>query len=74
MPLMVAVLYCEGVTYQGVNGWNCAGIQVFWPISPKTLIVLYDRDTYVVPESSPGARASRLSGEFDVAQLTHCTS
>ena len=68
-PVVLHNQYCEGITYQGVNGWACAGIQVFWPISPKKLIVLYDRDTYVVPESSPGARASKLSREFDVAQL-----
>ena len=68
-PVVLHNQYCQGITYQGVIGWNCAGIQAFWPISPRKLIVLYDRDTYVVPESSPGARASKLSREFDVAQL-----
>ncbi|MDE0040318.1 MAG: DUF4238 domain-containing protein [Gammaproteobacteria bacterium] len=68
-PVVLHNQYCQGITDNGVNGWNCAGLQAFWPISPRKLIILYDRDVYDVPESSPGSRASRLAREFDVAQL-----
>ena len=57
------------MTYQGVNGWNCTGIQVFWPVSPRKLIVLFDRDTYVIGYSGRGSRTSKLSREYDIAQL-----
>ena len=68
-PVVLHNQYCQGITGEGVKGWNCRGLQAFWPISPRKLIVLYDRDVYVVPESSSGSRVSKLSHEFDVAQL-----
>lgn len=45
-PVVLHNKYCEGVDYQGVNGWDSRGLQVFWPISPKALIALYDPIVY----------------------------
>ena len=68
-PVVLHNQYCEGITYQGVTGWNCTGLQVFWPISPRGLIVLYDSETYKVGRSHRGSTVTRLSNERDVAQL-----
>ncbi|MCY4514293.1 MAG: DUF4238 domain-containing protein [Candidatus Tectomicrobia bacterium] len=68
-PVVIHNQYCEGITYRGVTGWNCTGLQVFWPISPLELIVLYDPTTYKVGRSHRGATVTRLSDERDVAQL-----
>ena len=64
-PVVLHNQYCEGIDYKGSRGWDCAGIQAFWPISPSKLVVLYDRDTYIIP----GSGVSKLSREADVAQL-----
>ncbi len=68
-PVVMHNQYCEGITYRGVTGWNCTGLQVFWPISPLELIVLYDPTTYKVGRSHRGSTVTRLSDERDVAQL-----
>ena len=68
-PVVLHNRYCEGIYGQGVRGWNCAGIQVFWPISPTKQIVLYDRDTYEVRSSRHRPHMSEMSRESDVAKL-----
>jgi hypothetical protein len=47
-PVIAHNQYCEGIEYRGVLGWNCAGIQIFFPISPRHLIFLYDTRIYAV--------------------------
>ena len=38
-PVVLHNQYCQGITGEGVKGWNCRGLQAFWPISPRKLIV-----------------------------------
>ena len=47
-PLVVHNQFCEAITWQGVLGWNCSGIQVLFPISPRHVILLYDAAIYAV--------------------------
>lgn len=54
-PVVFHNMYCEGITYRGVLGWDCRGLQAFIPLSPKHLLMLYDADTYRVT-GDPGAR------------------
>ena len=68
-PVVLHNQYCEGIAYRGVTGWNCRGLQVFWPISPRELLLLYDRATYRVGRSHRGSTVSNLCGEHDIAHL-----
>ena len=68
-PVVFHNQYCEGITYQGVTGWNCRGLQVFWPISPRHLVVLYDRRIYKIGKSHKGSTITDLFSEQDVIQL-----
>lgn len=68
-PVVMHNQYCEGITYQGVTGWNCAGLQVFFPLSPGELVMLFDRDTYKVGRSHRGSSATSITDERDTAQL-----
>jgi hypothetical protein len=61
--------YCEGINYQGVTGWNSRGLQVFWPISPAELIVLFDPMVYKVGRSHRGEQATAVSLVADAEQL-----
>lgn len=68
-PVVMHNQYCEGITFRGVTGWACTGLQLFWPISPRELIVLYDHETYKIGRSHRGSTVSEISEENDVAQL-----
>lgn len=50
--------YCEGIDYQGIAGPLCRGFQIFFPLTPKVCLVLYDGDVYSVPRSDRRARRS----------------
>lgn len=68
-PVVLHNRYCEGIDYEGCLGWNCRGIQVFFPISPTLLLALVDTDVYQVRGSKFGPYTVRLKSERDVAQL-----
>ncbi|MGH6848461.1 MAG: DUF4238 domain-containing protein [Methylocella sp.] len=64
-PVVAHNQYCEGIDYQGVLGWNCAGIQILFPISPRHLVLLYDAKDYSV-----GAKHDRSTSRIvDVAEI-----
>jgi hypothetical protein len=64
-PVIAHNQYCEGITYQGVLGWDCAGIQIFLPISPRYLLLLYDTKIYAL-DTKHGRRTSSI---VDVAEI-----
>lgn len=58
-PVVLHNQYCEGIDYQGVLGWRSKGIQVFFPLSPRHLLVLFDNSIYRM-----GSRRSHLATEI----------
>lgn len=68
-PVVLHNQYCEGITWQGVSGWNATGLQIFFPLSPTQLVVLFDADTYKLGRSHRGETVTRLTNERDIAQL-----
>jgi hypothetical protein len=64
-PVVAHNQYCEGIDHQGVLGWNCAGIQILFPVSPRHLMLLYDTKVYAA-----GAKHDRgASLIVDVADI-----
>lgn len=68
-PVVAHNQYCEGITYRGVTGFDSRGLQLFWPLSPEHLLLLFDPDVYRVPRADHGLNATRISSEPDIAQL-----
>jgi hypothetical protein len=64
-PVIAHNQFCEGINYRGVLGWNCAGIQIFLPVSPRHLLLLYDAQVYAL-DTKHGCRTSRI---VDVAEI-----
>lgn len=67
-PVAAHNQYCEGIDHVGVLGWNCSGIQIFVPISPQHLVLVYDAEVYAVGDKH-GARASRITSIKDIRTL-----
>jgi len=67
-PVAAHNQYCEGIDHVGVLGWNCSGIQIFLPISPHHLILLYDTEVYAVGDKY-GVRASGITSIKDIRTL-----
>lgn len=57
--------YCEGIDYQGITGALCRGFQIFFPLTPKLCLVLYDHIVYSVPRRERRARCS-IASQSDV--------
>lgn len=68
-PVVIHNQYCEGIAYQGVLGWSCTGLQVFFPISPTELLMLFDRDVYRVGRSHRGESTTIVSDPRDVEMV-----
>ena len=68
-PVIVHNQYGEGVKYRGVIGWACTGLQIFFPISPTEMLVLFDRDVYRVGQSQRGESVTIASDRHDVEML-----
>ncbi len=47
-PIVCHNLFCEGIDYRGVLGMNSSGIKMIFPITPRSLILLYDQSVYAV--------------------------
>lgn len=65
-PVVLHNQYCEGIKYRGVNGWACTGLQVFLPLSPSELLLLFDSGVYRVGRSQHGETATLVSNIDDV--------
>lgn len=68
-PVVLHNMYCEGITYRGVLGWDCRGLQVFLPLSPRHMLMLYDLDTYRVIGDQGLRHTTTLSDIRDVGCL-----
>jgi hypothetical protein len=64
-PVIAHNRYCEGIDYRGVLGWDCAGIQILLPVSPRHLLLLYDSKVYAVDTGN----GCRTSGILDVTEI-----
>lgn len=67
-PVAAHNQYCEGVDYMGVLGWDCSGIQIFLPLSPHHLVLLYDSAVYSVGDKH-ASRTSRISNIKEIDAL-----
>jgi Protein of unknown function (DUF4238) len=67
-PVVAHNQYCEGIDCQGVLGWNCAGIQILCPVSPRHLVLLYDTKVYAVGAKHDRG-ASRIDDVADIRNL-----
>ncbi len=47
-PVVAHNQYCEGINNRGVLGWYSTGIQIFLPVSPRHVVLLYDTRVYAV--------------------------
>ena len=47
-PVYTYNQYCEGIRDRGITGLASRGLQIFVPISPSVLLVLYDSRTYKI--------------------------
>lgn len=63
------VFYNQLLPFQGIGGSGIAskGLQVFFPLDPKHLAILYDSDVYRV--GKPGSRRIEISNSVDVYEL-----
>lgn len=68
-PVVLHNSYCEGIDYFGVLGWGCSGIQVFWPVSPRELLLIYDSSVYRVGRVDPNNRETCLAETAEVRLL-----
>lgn len=59
--------YCEGIRGMATHGAICRGLQVFLPLSPKVLLLLYDGWVYKV--GTRGGRVSSSLPDSDIAAL-----
>lgn len=66
-PVVRYNTYCEGITFAGVTGSASSGFQLALPLSPRKLLLLYDRGVYRMGswKSSKSVAANRE----DVRQL-----
>ena len=62
--------YCECVQYQGVLGDLSKGLQIFLPLSPRFLLILYDGKVYEPRLLSKLRRISKAN-LADMASLNH---
>lgn len=60
--------YCRG-SANAENGWSMVGLQVFFPLSPRYLLLLYDPQIYRIRRPRQLSSVVRTSQPRDVAEL-----
>ena len=45
-PVFKYNTYCEGILHFGVTGTKCKGLQLFFPVSPRKVLLLFDAAVY----------------------------
>jgi len=53
--------YCEDISYAGITGGLCRGLQIFIPLAPNIYLVLYDSTVYKVERPDRISRVSNAS-------------
>jgi hypothetical protein len=67
-PVAAHNLFCEGVDYRGVTGWNCSGLQLWFPLSPRVGLLFYDQQIYTVGKTRKES-VTELSRITDIERL-----
>ena len=69
-PVHIYNQYCEGVDDRGITGLAGRGLQMFLPLSPSLLLILYDRGTYKIRSSAERSSGCSVRGNSpDIDQL-----
>lgn len=68
-PLFKYNSYCRGIRYWGCLGAKCQGLQIFLPLSPRILLLLYDASIYKITDEEGGKIASGKISKRDVARF-----
>jgi hypothetical protein len=61
--------YCRGIRYWGNLGGYCRGLQIFLPLSPRILLLLYDGAVYKVENRRGSSSRSSSARRADVERL-----
>ena len=69
-PVHIYNQYCEGISDKGITGLASRGLQMFLPLSPSLLLILYDGRTYKIRSSAERSSGRSIRGSSpDVDQL-----
>jgi Protein of unknown function (DUF4238) len=68
-PLIKYNSYCKGIRYWGSLGAKCRGLQIFLPLSPRVLLLLYDASVYKVGDEESVQSSSGRISKRDVDHL-----
>lgn len=68
-PVVAYNQWCEGISYQGVTGAACRGLQLFFPLSPHCMLMLFDERVYSV--GGEKAREITINRPRDVHKINH---
>lgn len=66
-PVYKYNMFCEGITWSGVTGARCSGLQIFVPLGPSHVLILFDEQIYKAGVRS-GSRTSSAS-DADIESL-----
>lgn len=68
-PLIKYNSYCRGIRYWGSLGAKCRGLQIFLPLSPKVILLLYDASVYKLGGEGSVQPSSGSISKRDVNRL-----
>ena len=69
-PVQIYNQYCEGISDRGVTGLASRGLQMFLPLSPSLLLILYDGGTYKIRSSAERSSGRSIRGSSpDIVQF-----
>jgi hypothetical protein len=66
-PVVIYNQWCEGVRGGGVTGVACAGLQIFFPLGPDCILMLFDPNVYEVDGKESGEVI--ITDQRDINQL-----
>jgi hypothetical protein len=65
-PVVLFNQWCQNLLGSGSTGIISSGIQIFFPLSPRCLAMLYDSDVYTVGKNTSEPSTIELNAEYDV--------
>ena len=69
-PVYIYNQYCEGISDRGVTSLTGRGLQMFLPLSPSLMLILYDGGTYKIRSSAERSSGRSIRGDVsDIGQL-----
>jgi hypothetical protein len=73
-PIVRYNLYCEGVTWCGVVGARCSGLQVFVPLAPFLTLMLLDGRVYKIGSRGAGRSVDATPADVNVLNKVQAVS